>query len=72
MSGMYYVGNLAGSAAADSAVVAAGETVSGTDSAVSGAYIDGVYTGSAEGYHGTTEVEVTVTNGYITSIEVLK
>lgn len=71
MSGMYYAGNLAGGAAADSAVVAAGETVSGTDSAVSGLYIDGVYAGSAEGYHGTTEVEVTVTNGYITSIEVL-
>lgn len=71
MSGMYYVGNLAGGAAAQSAVVSAGETLSGAETPVSGPYIDGVYTGSAEGYHGSTTVEVTVANGYMTAIEVL-
>ena len=71
MSGMYYAGNLAGSAAADRAAVSAGETLSSAETAVSGQYIDGVYTGSATGYHGLTEVEVTVANGYITSVEVL-
>jgi len=71
MSGMYYGGNLAGSTAPQSAVGAAGETLSGAETTVSGPYIDGVYTGSAEGYHGATTVEVTVTNGYMTSIEVL-
>ena len=36
-----------------------------------GIYIDGVYTGSALGYRGTTTVEVTVENGYIMHVEVL-
>ena len=37
----------------------------------SGPYADGVYTGSADGYRGTTTVEVTIENGYISKIGVL-
>ena len=52
------------------------ETASAAESAVaaaitSGEYTDGVYTGSATGYRGTTEVQVTVTNGLIAGINVL-
>jgi uncharacterized protein with FMN-binding domain len=47
------------------------EALSNTESAASGPYIDGVYTGSASGYHGLTQVQVSVENGYITGIEVL-
>ncbi len=36
-----------------------------------GQYADGTYTGSASGYKGTTTVQVTVENGYITGVEVL-
>lgn len=36
-----------------------------------GIYIDGVYTGTALGYRGTTTAEVTVENGYIMQVEVL-
>ncbi len=36
-----------------------------------GKYEDGVYTGVAKGYRGNTEVEVTVENGYITSVELI-
>lgn len=36
-----------------------------------GAYVDGTYTGSARGYRGTTTVQVTVENGYISDIRVL-
>ena len=72
ISGMHLVGNLASSAAAESTQAAAvAETLSTTETAASGPYIDGVYTGSASGYHGTTSVQVTVENGYITAIEVL-
>ncbi len=35
-----------------------------------GPYEDGTYAGSAQGYRGTTEVTVTVTNGYIQDISV--
>ena len=36
-----------------------------------GPYVDGVYEGSGSGYRGTTEVTVTVENGYITDIELV-
>ena len=43
-----------------------------TDKAeVTSNYIDGVYTGSAEGYEGTVTVEVTVENSMIEAIEVV-
>ncbi len=71
MSGMHFVGNIAGSAAAQSETTVVAEALSNTESAASGPYIDGVYTGSASGYHGLTQVQVSVENGYITGIEVL-
>jgi len=73
MSGMYFAGNLASTAAAETlAAAAVTETLDATGETVtSGAFTDGVYTGSASGYHGTTSVQVTVENGYITAVEVL-
>ena len=72
MSGMHLVGNLAGSAAAEASETAiVTGTVNSTESTASGQYVDGVYNGSASGYHGMTSVQITVENGYITAIEVL-
>ncbi len=69
MSGMYFAGNVAASAASEQTLISAAQ-LSSQDSAA-GAYIDGTYTGSGSGYHGTTQVQVTVSSGYITDITVL-
>ena len=53
------------------------ETISGqqvtekTEKTEKGNYRDGVYTGTGEGFRGTTQVQVTVEDGYITDITVL-
>ena len=61
-------------------LVCAGRVVSGTSSgsgtlsvssSVQGKYTDGTYTGSGQGYRGTTTVEVTVSGGNITDITVV-
>lgn len=65
ITGFYYVGNLAGSLSTGSSAYAT-STV-----ADQGPYTDGTFTGSASGYHGTTKVQVTVANGYITNITIL-
>lgn len=72
LSGMYFAGSLTSKAAAESltaAVAAEAQSVAETTESV--LFIDGVYTGSASGYHGETSVRVTVENGYIVSVEVL-
>jgi len=74
MSVMYFAANLTGTAAAETlAAAAVAETpdTAGVLAASGGIYTDGVYTGSASGYHGATSVRVTVENGYITAVEVL-
>lgn len=62
--GLVYVGRVASSSVADSSTAA----VTATDQ---GNYIDGTYTGSGQGYRGTTSVEVTVSGSYITDITVV-
>lgn len=53
-------------------LLAAADADSGTaDTAESGAYKDGVYTGSAQGFGGPVEVQVTVVEGAITDVEIL-
>lgn len=42
-----------------------------TEKAEKGKYKDGVYTGTGEGFRGTTQVQVTVKDGYIADIAVL-
>lgn len=42
-----------------------------TEQALKGNYKDGVYTGTGEGFRGTTQVQVTVADGYIADITVL-
>lgn len=42
-----------------------------TEKAEKGNYKDGVYTGTGEGFRGTTQVQVTVEDGYIADIAVL-
>lgn len=69
MSGMYFAGNLASSAGAET--VAAVSQSSTVLASASGQYTDGVYTGSGSGFRGTTQVQVTVSSGYITDITVL-
>ncbi|NLI54815.1 MAG: FMN-binding protein [Clostridiales bacterium] len=71
LAGMYYAGNIASAAAADTQIAAVAASVSTVDSANAGPFTNGVYTGSASGYHGVTTVSVTVEGGYITSVSVL-
>ena len=71
LSGMYYVGSIAGNAAAEYQAVAAAESVSSANTASAGPFVDGSYTGSAAGYHGQTSVQVTVQNGYLKDISIL-
>lgn len=71
LSGMYYAGNLAGSAAADRQTAAVATSVSGAMTASAGPFTDGSYTGVADGYRGQTSVRVTVSGGYITDISVV-
>jgi uncharacterized protein with FMN-binding domain len=78
LTGLYYVGNLAGDAASaavkNTSVTETTDTTTSTSSdsvSAKGQYTDGTYTGSASGYRGTTKVQVTVANGYITDVSVL-
>ncbi|MDD4844489.1 MAG: FMN-binding protein [Anaerotignum sp.] len=43
----------------------------GTEDTTSGSYIDGTYTGTADGYGPGLTVEVVIENGYIASVEVV-
>lgn len=52
-------------------LLAAADADSGTADEASGAYKDGVYTGSAQGFGGPVEVQVTVVEGAITDVEIL-
>ncbi|MGN0070709.1 MAG: FMN-binding protein [Atopobiaceae bacterium] len=70
LAGMVYVGTIAAEKIAPG--TAAEAAVTSTVSAASqGLYQDGTYTGSGQGYKGTTSVSVTVENGAISSVEVL-
>ncbi len=66
MAGLYWGGTLI----VQNTVVPLPEATAGT-TAPQGTYIDGVYTGSAKGYRGTTQVEVTVSGGRIDSVTVV-
>ncbi len=66
ITGLYFVGNLA-SANTASAI----STIAAIASVSTGNYKDGVYTGSASGFRGTTEVQVTVKSGEIEAVEIL-
>ncbi len=69
LTGMYYLGNLASDVF--QTTESSGTVVTEEQSSETGQYIDGVYTGSAQGFRGDTEVSVTVENGWITGIEIL-
>ena len=71
LAGMYYVGNIAGTASAERQIAAVSASLSSIESANLGPYTDGTYSGSAEGYRGPTNVSVTVLKGYITGIDVV-
>ena len=69
MSGVYFAGTIASSAAAEQTIAIA--VTSDQEAGAKGQFIDGEYTGSAAGFRGTTQVQVSVENGYITDISVL-
>ena len=71
LAGMYYAGNIAGTVSAERQIAAVSASVSAVESANAGPYTDGTYSGSAEGYRGTTKLQVTVAGGYMTNIQVL-
>jgi len=70
LAGMYYAGNIAGTVVSNQQVAALSESLSTVSSANAGPFTNGTYNGSAAGYHGNTNVSVTVENGYIASINV--
>jgi len=67
--------SVAGAVSADQNTAASGQstTASGqsTAAAESGTYKDGTYTGSGTGFRGTTKVNVTVSGGKITNVEIV-
>ena len=71
LAGMYYAGNIAGTVSAERQIAAVSASVSAVESATAGPYTDGTYNGSAEGYRGTTKLQVTIAGGYMTNIQVL-
>ena len=70
LAGMYFEGNIASNQATERQIAAIAASLSTKQGAYTGTYTDGTYTGSGEGYHGTTTVSVLVTNGSITDIHV--
>ena len=72
LTGLYYVGTLSADSGALQASGSSQTVLSESQSSSkSGQYADGVYTGSAQGFRGDTEVSVTVESGAITGIKVL-
>lgn len=71
LTGLYYVGNLSAGAIPEGSAAAVNSEAVLPGASESGRYSDGVYTGSADGYRGTTKVRVTVENGTIANIEIL-
>lgn len=69
MTGLYYAGSLTSDNTV--AAVTIPTTVVTETTVEQGQYIDGVYSGSAAGFKGTTEVEVTVANGSISDIQIV-
>lgn len=70
LSGMYYAGNLARSKVVQQNASAVSVSVSSKSSASSGPFLDGAYSGNSAGYHGKTRAAVTVSGGYIVSIDI--
>jgi len=70
LTGMYFEGNIAANNATEQRIAAVAASLSTIASANAGSYTDGVYSGSAEGYHGMTSVTVKVESGYIMDIHV--
>ena len=68
ITGVYYLGNIVDISGKEAAIAPLAENES---IAEQGLYQDGVYSGSAPGYKGTTDVQVTVENGLIKEIEVV-
>ena len=71
LTGMYFEGNIASNQATERQIAAIAASLSTKQGAYAGAYTDGTYAGSADGYHGTTSVSVTVTEGAIMDIHVV-
>lgn len=69
MTGLYYVGSLTNDNTV--AAITVPTTVVTDTTAAQGQYVDGVYSGSAAGFKGTTEVQVTVANGSIANIQIV-
>jgi len=69
ITGLYYAGNLVSQNNVAEATTP--DMVIADSAYTTGQYTDGVYLGSAAGYKGTTEVEVTVENGNITGLDVV-
>lgn len=68
ISGTVIVGNLVTFPAAENV---SGQPVANEEKTEKGIFKDGVYTGEGRGFRGTTQVQVTVEDGYISDITVL-
>lgn len=69
IGGMVVVGNLISFPVSET--ISDQQVTEKTEQALKGNYKDGVYTGTGEGFRGTTQVWVTVEDGYIADITVL-
>ena len=72
LTGMYFEGNIAANASTERQIAAITASLSLGSGVTAGAYADGTYQASADGYHGKTNISVVVTNGFITDIHVLE
>ncbi len=70
LSGMYYAGNVARSKVVQQNASAVSVSISSKSSASAGPFLDGAYSGNSAGYHGKTRAAVTVSGGYIVSIDI--
>ncbi|MCC6107577.1 MAG: FMN-binding protein [Coriobacteriaceae bacterium] len=72
LAGMVWIGTIAAeNIVTETAAEAASASTSTASTASQGLYQDGTYTGSGQGYKGTTSVSVTVEGGAISSVEVV-
>ena len=71
LTGMYFEGNIASNQATERQIAAVAASLSTKQGAYAGSYTDGTYTGSADGYHGTTVVSIVVESGYLVDIHVV-
>ncbi len=71
LTGMYFEGNIAANQSTERRIAAVAASLSTQSGLQAGPYRDGIYPGTAEGFHDNTDVLVSVSNGTITDVDVV-